>query len=104
MHEFSEYSQSLTKKILNEMILFKNIINIENKYISWLVNNIKLDDICIALYHSNMLFQEKFIKNMSKDDAIYLKNYLSKKKKNVIKNFNREVTKSYTKKSKVYFR
>jgi len=78
INEFSGYSKSLTKKILNEMMLFKNIINIEDKHVCWLIQNIKLDIICTALSNVDYVFQEKFIKNMSKNDVIYLQQFFLK--------------------------
>ena len=79
MNNLSEHSTNLTKKILNEMLLFENIVNIEDKYIFWLVKNIKLDIICVALSNANDMLQKKFIHNMSRDDGSYLKNFFLKK-------------------------
>ncbi|CAL4042193.1 FliG C-terminal domain-containing protein [Buchnera aphidicola] len=70
---------NLTKNILNEMFTFKDLVNFKDEHICYLVNNIELDLICLALCYTNDLLKDKFIKNMSIEDANYLQNKLAEK-------------------------
>ncbi|MCW5196522.1 hypothetical protein LDP10_00955 [Buchnera aphidicola (Pemphigus obesinymphae)] len=79
IHDLSNFNTDITKKILNEIFSFKNLINMQDKYICHLVNHVDLDTICIGLSHTDDLLKDKFIRNMSEQDADYLREKLSKK-------------------------
>ncbi|CAL4318604.1 FliG C-terminal domain-containing protein [Buchnera aphidicola] len=79
IHDLSNFNIDMTKKILNEIFSFKNLVNMQDKYICDLVNHVDLDTICIGLSHTDDLLKNKFIKNMSEQDASYLRGQLSKK-------------------------
>jgi flagellar motor switch protein FliG len=77
--DLSNSDKYLTKKILNEILSFKNLINVQDKYIYHLINKVKLDTICISLQGTDKLLKDKFIKNMSEKDIGYLRQKLSEK-------------------------
>ena len=77
--DLSNSNKDLTKKILNEILSFKNLINIQDKYICNLINKVKLDTICISLRNADKLLKNKFIKNMADKDVGYLQKKLSEK-------------------------
>lgn len=77
LDDLSNADKHLTKKILNEILSFKSLINIQDKYIYHLINKVKLDTICISLRGTDELLKDKFIKNMSEKDVGYLREKLS---------------------------
>ncbi|EKT58579.1 flagellar motor switch protein FliG [Providencia sneebia] len=58
------YDHELTQHILNEMFLFENLINLDDRYIQRILQEINTDSLVIALKGCHQDLQEHFLKNM----------------------------------------
>ncbi|VFP85618.1 Flagellar motor switch protein FliG [Buchnera aphidicola (Cinara pseudotaxifoliae)] len=65
------------KNILNKSISkyfnFKDIVNIEDSSVKFIINNTDIDDLCIFLCHTDESVQRKFISNFSHKKYQYFK-------------------------------
>ncbi len=64
--KISMYNEQLANKILKEIFLFENIVNLDDKYIQLVVENLEEEKLYIALQNTNIAIKEKFFKNMPK--------------------------------------
>ncbi|QCI20817.1 flagellar motor switch protein FliG [Buchnera aphidicola (Hyperomyzus lactucae)] len=71
--------QKIADKIIKEMFLFKNIIDVEDKYIKVVIQNIEQEKLYIALQKTDYSVKEKFFKNMSEIESNKLSLSLEKK-------------------------
>ncbi|ANZ22319.1 flagellar motor switch protein FliG [Buchnera aphidicola (Diuraphis noxia)] len=72
-------NENLAKSILKEIFLFKNVINLDDKYIKMVIKNIEKEKLYIALQNTDFSIKEKFFKNMSDLEANKLASSLEKK-------------------------
>ncbi|VFP87867.1 Flagellar motor switch protein FliG [Buchnera aphidicola (Cinara piceae)] len=70
----------ILNKIISKYFKFKNIINIEDSSIKFIINNTNIDNLCIILEYVDILIKDKFISNMSYEEYEYFKKYILKKK------------------------
>ncbi|AYN24434.1 flagellar motor switch protein FliG [Buchnera aphidicola] len=73
------FDKKLTRKIIKEMFLFDNIVNMEDKHIKCLIKNLEKEKLFIALQGTNLIVRNKFFKNMNVEKAKKLSLYLEKK-------------------------
>ncbi|WP_343192220.1 FliG C-terminal domain-containing protein [Buchnera aphidicola (Formosaphis micheliae)] len=78
INNLSKFDTDITENILDKIFLFENIIDIDDKYIFSLLQEIDLNKICIALRNTNKTLQDKFIKNIEKKHVNYLRQELLK--------------------------
>ncbi|QCI24182.1 flagellar motor switch protein FliG [Buchnera aphidicola (Muscaphis stroyani)] len=79
LQEIRVKNQELANAIVKEMFSFENIINLEDKYIQYIVKNVEKEKLCIALYNSSQVVKNKFLDNMSKEESNKFKLNLEKK-------------------------
>lgn len=60
-----EYNDELAQKILDEMFLFENLLDLDNASIMLIMAEVPQDDLAIALKGAPHELQDKFIRNMS---------------------------------------
>ncbi|QCI17489.1 flagellar motor switch protein FliG [Buchnera aphidicola (Acyrthosiphon lactucae)] len=87
--KISIFNQKLADRIVEEMFLFDNLVDIDDKHIKVLIKNIEKEKLYIALQNTNSSIREKFFKNMSQTESNELSLSLQKKSyisKNSIKN------------------
>lgn len=60
------YDQELAQKIIDEMFLFENLVDIEDRSIQRLVQDIEHESLIIALKGAEAPLREKFFRNMSR--------------------------------------
>src|SRR5690606_14001176 len=63
------YSQDLAQRILDEMFLFENLLDLDNRSIRLLLKEIDVNSLAVALKGSPTELQEKFTSNMSQRAA-----------------------------------
>ncbi|QCI24731.1 flagellar motor switch protein FliG [Buchnera aphidicola (Rhopalosiphum padi)] len=73
------FNKKLTRKIIKEIFLFDNVVNIEDKYVQCLIENLEKEKLFIALQDTSMSVRNKFFKNMDMEKAKKLSFYLEKK-------------------------
>ncbi|WP_312240753.1 flagellar motor switch protein FliG [Pantoea sp.] len=61
-----EFDQELAQKIIDEMFLFENLIEIEDRSIQRLLQEIESESLLIALKGADAPLRDKFFRNMSK--------------------------------------
>lgn len=71
--------ENAANKIIEEIFLFENIINIEDDYIKKLNESIEEEKLYIALQKSTSFVRKKFFKNMSEKKSVRLSKRLEKK-------------------------
>jgi flagellar motor switch protein FliG len=74
-----EYDPDLAQKILDEMFVFENLIDVDNRGIQLLLREIQSDSLILALKGSSPELREKIFKNMSQRAAEMLKEDLESK-------------------------
>ncbi|MCU4137136.1 flagellar motor switch protein FliG [Buchnera aphidicola (Sitobion miscanthi)] len=82
--KISKLNVELADKIIKEMFLFENLVDLDDKYIKLAIENIEKEKLYIALQDTNSLIREKFFKNMSEIESRKLS--LSLQKKSYISN------------------
>ncbi|WAI11843.1 MAG: flagellar motor switch protein FliG [Buchnera aphidicola (Macrosiphum albifrons)] len=82
--KISIVNEKLAGRIIEEMFLFENLVDIDDKYIKLLIKNIEAEKLYIALQKTNSTIREKFFKNMSDIESNKLS--LSLEKKSYISN------------------
>lgn len=80
--KISTLDRALADKIIKEIFLFNNIVDLDDKYIKLVIRNIEEEKLYIALHNTDANIREKFFKNMSKNDANKL--YLNLEKESYI--------------------
>ena len=74
-----EYDADLAQKILDEMFVFENIIDIDDRSIQLLLREIQSESLIVALKGSSAELREKIFKNMSQRAAEMLRDDLEAK-------------------------
>jgi flagellar motor switch protein FliG len=74
-----EYDAELAQKILDEMFVFENIIDIDDRGIQLLLREIQSESLIVALKGSSEELREKIFKNMSQRAAEMLRDDLEAK-------------------------
>ncbi|HEY3590901.1 MAG TPA: flagellar motor switch protein FliG [Buttiauxella sp.] len=64
-----EFDQELAQKIIDEMFLFENLIEIEDRSIQRILQEIDNESLIVALKGSEQPLRDKFFRNMSKRQA-----------------------------------
>ncbi|AEO07897.1 flagellar motor switch protein FliG [Buchnera aphidicola] len=75
----SKLNEKLAKSIINEMFLFENIVDLDDKYIKIVIQNLEKEKLYIALKNTTLAIKEKFFKNMSDIESRQLSQKLDKK-------------------------
>jgi flagellar motor switch protein FliG len=74
-----EYDADLAQKILDEMFVFENLIDIDDRGIQLLLREIQSESLIVALKGSSEILREKLFKNMSQRAAEMLRDDLDAK-------------------------
>ena len=74
-----EHDPDLAQKILDEMFVFENIIDIDDRSIQLLLREIQSESLIVALKGSSAELREKIFKNMSQRAAEMLRDDLEAK-------------------------
>ena len=74
-----EYDADLAQKILDEMFVFENLIDIDDRGIQLLLREIQSESLIVALKGSSEALREKLFKNMSQRAAEMLRDDLDAK-------------------------
>ncbi|WAI18205.1 MAG: flagellar motor switch protein FliG [Buchnera aphidicola (Acyrthosiphon caraganae)] len=77
--KISKFNEPLADKIIKEMFLFENLVDLDDRYIKLVIKNIEKEKLYIALQNTNLAVREKFFKNMSESDSNKLSLRLQKK-------------------------
>lgn len=64
-----EYDQELAQRIIDEMFLFENLVDIEDRGIQRILQEIESESLIIALKGAEPQLREKFFRNMSRRQA-----------------------------------
>jgi len=64
-----EHDDALAQRILDEMFVFENLLDLEDRFIQRLLKDIESDSLIVALKGSAPELREKFLKNMSQRAA-----------------------------------
>lgn len=64
-----EFDQELAQKIIDEMFLFENLVDVEDRSIQRLLQEVESETLLIALKGANEALREKFFFNMSRRQA-----------------------------------
>lgn len=64
-----EYDQELAQKIIDEMFLFENLVEVEDRSIQRILQEIESESLIIALKGAEQELREKFFRNMSRRQA-----------------------------------
>lgn len=73
------YDSDMAQKIMDEMFVFDNVIDIEDRGIQILLREVQSDQLIIALKGANQDLREKFFKNMSQRAAEMMREDLEAK-------------------------
>jgi flagellar motor switch protein FliG len=74
-----EYDPELAQKILDEMFVFENLLDVDDRGIQLLLREIQSDSLILALKGSSPELREKVFKNMSQRAAEMLREDLESK-------------------------
>ena len=74
-----EYDPELAQKILDEMFVFENLMDIDDRGIQLLLREVQSDSLIIALKGASQELRDKVFKNMSQRAAEMLKEDLESK-------------------------
>ncbi|RPH26528.1 flagellar motor switch protein FliG [Buttiauxella warmboldiae] len=69
MEAVREYDQELAQKIIDEMFLFENLVEMEDRSIQRILQEVENESLIIALKGSEPPLREKFFQNMSRRQA-----------------------------------
>jgi len=64
-----EFDQELAQKIIDEMFLFENLVDIEDRSIQRLIQEIDSESLIVALKGAEQPLRDAFFRNMSKRQA-----------------------------------
>ncbi|QIE01830.1 flagellar motor switch protein FliG [Buchnera aphidicola] len=73
------FNKTLAKSIIDEMFLFENIVDLDDKYIKIIIQNLEREKLYIALINTTVAVREKFFKNMSDKESKSISNRLNEK-------------------------
>jgi len=74
-----EYDAELAQKILDEMFVFENLLDIDDRGIQSLLREVQSESLIVALKGANEALREKIFKNMSQRAAEMLRDDLEAK-------------------------
>jgi flagellar motor switch protein FliG len=77
MDAMREYDGELAQKIIDEMFLFENLVEVDDRSIQRLLQDVESESLLIALKGSEQPLREKFLKNMSQRAADILRDDLA---------------------------
>lgn len=77
--KISIFDKKLADEIIQEMFLFENLVDLDDKYIKLVIENIEKEKLYIALQNTNLSVREKFFKNMSETESNELSLSLQRK-------------------------
>ncbi|CAM4052525.1 flagellar motor switch protein FliG [Serratia silvae] len=72
-----EYDGELAQKIIDEMFLFENLVEVDDRSIQRLLQDVESESLLIALKGAEQPLREKFLKNMSQRAADILRDDLA---------------------------
>ena len=72
-----EYDGELAQKIIDEMFLFENLVDVDDRSIQRLLQDVDSESLLIALKGAEQPLREKFLKNMSQRAADILRDDLA---------------------------
>ncbi|HHS9878573.1 flagellar motor switch protein FliG [Klebsiella aerogenes] len=72
-----EYDGELAQKIIDEMFLFENLVEVDDRSIQRLLQDVENESLLIALKGAEQPLREKFLKNMSQRAADILRDDLA---------------------------
>lgn len=72
-----EFDQELAQKIIDEMLLFENLVEMEDRSIQRILQEIDNESLIVALKGADEALRDKFFRNMSKRQADIMKDDLS---------------------------
>jgi flagellar motor switch protein FliG len=79
MEHLKSYDPDMAQKIMDEMFVFENILEIEDRGIQLLLREVQSDSLIIALKGANEELREKIFKNMSQRAAEMMREDLESK-------------------------
>ena len=79
MEHLRAYDEKMAQEIMDEMFVFDNIIDIDNRSIQTILREVQSDTLIIALKGANEELREHFFKNMSQRAAAMLREDLDAK-------------------------
>lgn len=71
------YDGELAQKIIDEMFLFENLVDVDDRSIQRILQEVESESLLIALKGANEALREKFMRNMSQRAADILRDDLS---------------------------
>ena len=71
------YDGELAQKIIDEMVLFENLVDVDDRSIQRILQEVESESLLIALKGANEALREKFMRNMSQRAADILRDDLS---------------------------
>lgn len=72
-----EFDQELAQKIIDEMFLFENLVEMEDRSIQRILQDVDSESLIIALKGTDPALREKFFRNMSKRQADIMRDDLA---------------------------
>jgi flagellar motor switch protein FliG len=72
-----EFDQELAQKIIDEMFLFENLVEVDDRSIQRLLQEVESESLLVALKGAEQPLREKFLRNMSQRAADILRDDLS---------------------------
>ncbi|WP_343154317.1 flagellar motor switch protein FliG [Buchnera aphidicola] len=66
------FNKELSNKIIKELFLFENIVNVDNNTIKCLINYLEEEKLCIALQGTSKVIRNKFFQNMNEKKSTRL--------------------------------
>ncbi|MBF1996465.1 flagellar motor switch protein FliG [Serratia symbiotica] len=73
----NEYDSELAQKIIDEMLLFSNLVDLDDRSIQRLLQEVESESLLVALKGAEPPLREKFLKNMSQRAAEILRDDLA---------------------------
>ncbi|TGB80801.1 flagellar motor switch protein FliG [Escherichia sp. E3659] len=74
---FREFDPELAQKIIDEMFLFENLVDMDDRSIQRLLQDVDGESLLVALKGSDQVLREKFFSNMSKRQAEIMRDDLN---------------------------
>ncbi|CAL4318692.1 Flagellar motor switch protein FliG [Buchnera aphidicola (Protaphis terricola)] len=79
LKNISFFNKELSNKIIEEIFLFENILNVDDNVIKYLMNYLEEEKLYIALKNTNKFIRKKFFDNMDQEKSKKILYYLNKK-------------------------
>jgi flagellar motor switch protein FliG len=64
-----EHDEGLAQRIVEEMFVFENLLDLEDRFIQRLLKDVESESLIVALKGSTQELRDKFLKNMSQRAA-----------------------------------